>query len=164
MAFTLEDGTGVADANTWTSVLFADTYFAERGIVAWAGVDAVKEVALIQAADYIHGRFGMRWLPVGEQEVTAEALYTFGGTIPVQLKRAQCQYAVRALTAKLMPDPVVDENGITLVVTQKVLGPLEKKLQRVGNPMGNPQLLRNYPEADILLSSLLIPSSGRAYR
>lgn len=163
MAFTVEDGTGVTDANTWTPVLFADEYFAERGNVAWSGLDAVKQVALVKAADYIHARFGANWIVVGEDPVTAESLYTFNGTIPKLLKRAQCEYALRALTSPLAPDPSVDENGIALVVTQKVLGPLEKKFQRIGT--GNsPPMFRSYPAADMLLTTLLNPATGRSYR
>jgi hypothetical protein len=162
MAFTVEDGTGVTDANTWTTIVFADTYFAERGNVAWSGIDSVKEIALIKAADYIHARFGANWIYVDPDEVDPEVLYTFGGTIPVKLKRAQCEYAVRALTAVLAPDPSVDENGVTLVVTQKVLGPLEKKFTALGS--GSAPLLRSYPAADMLLTTLLNPSSGRTYR
>lgn len=164
MAFTVEDGTGVTDANSWTDVAFADAYFADRAITAWTGSNSVKEAALIRAADYIHTRFGANWIFVDPDEVDPNVLYTFGGTIPVLLKKAQSEYAVRALTTVLAPDPEVDASGVQTVVIQKVLGPLEKKFQRVGNPMSAPPLLRNYPAADLLLASLVNPASGRTYR
>jgi hypothetical protein len=164
MPFTVETGAGVPDANTWTDDVFADNYFLERGIASWAGVLSVKQVALIKATDYIHSRFGARWIPVGEDGVETDKLYTFNGTIPILLKRAQCEYALRALTAPLAPDPVVDENGMTLVVTAKTLGPLEKKFKVVGNGDSAAPLLRSYPAADMLLTTLLNPASGRTYR
>lgn len=164
MAFTVEDGTGVADANTWTDIPFADEYFAERGNIAWAGVDAKKQAALINSGDYIHARFGSRWKQVLEDQVDPAVLYTFNGTIPVLLKRAQCEYALRALTAKLLPDPVVDANGLVTVVKEKTLGPLTKKYELFGNPMGQAPLMRDYPAADILLVTLINPISGRTYR
>ncbi len=164
MPFTVETGAGVPDANSWIDVAFADNYFSERSITTWTGSSTVKQAALIKAADYIHNRFGSRWITVGEDAVEADKLYTFNGTIPVMLKRAQSEYAVRALSAPLAPDPIVDENGMTLVVTAKTLGPLEKKFKPVGNGDSTAPLLRSYPAADMLLTTLLNPASGRTYR
>jgi hypothetical protein len=164
MPFTVETGAGVQNANSWIDVAFADNYFSERGITAWSDPNTVKQAALIKAADYIHNRFGSRWITVGEDAVEPDKLYTFNGTIPVMLKRAQSEYALRALVAPLAPDPVVDENGMTLVVTEKKLGPLEKKFKAVGNTDSTAPLLRSYPAADILLTTLLNPASGRTYR
>ena len=58
MAFTAEDGTGLADANALCDVTFADAYFEDRRVSAWSGTDAVKEAALIKATDYIESRWG----------------------------------------------------------------------------------------------------------
>ena len=53
MAFTVEDGTGVAGANSLVDVAFADEYFADRGNTVWAALtEEQKQSALILASDY----------------------------------------------------------------------------------------------------------------
>jgi hypothetical protein len=44
MALIVEDGTGKTDANSYSSVATADTYFALRGITAWTCPDTAKEI------------------------------------------------------------------------------------------------------------------------
>lgn len=168
MAFTLEDGTGVVDANSYVDVAFADAYFADRGITAWTGTADLKKTWFIQATDYVEGRFGRRFIgtptnenqglhfPVNDVDELDE------DEIPVKLKRAICEYAIRAKTAPLAPDPTIDASGVAVVTVGKKLGPLEKTFQVVGS--GVPALFRPYPAADMLLAGLLIPSSGRVTR
>lgn len=165
MAFTVEDGTLVADANSYTTVDFADSYFTDRQVTGWTGADAVKEAALIRATDYVEQRFGQRF--IGYQVDADQALSwpryadDYEETeIPVKLQRAVCEYALRALTATLAPDPTLSTEGATVVTTSKKLGPLEKHFEVIHGP----QLLKSYPAADMLLQPLLIPASGRTYR
>lgn len=168
MAFTVEDGTGVADANSYAALDFANDYFTERAVAGWTGADDVKQAALIRATDYIEGRFGQRF--IGDKVDAAQSLSwprTDAGDygedeVPIKLQRATCEYALRALTAALAPDPLVDDSGVTVVTVRKKLGPLEKQLQVVGS--GYPQLIRAYPSADMLLNGLLNPAAGRVYR
>lgn len=156
MTFTVEDGTGVTDANSWADIAFIDAYFADRGIATWTGDETtIKEPAAIRATDYVHTRFGRSWIPVNGDEVDPDVLYTFDGTIPVNLKKAIAEYSLRALSATLAPDPTVDANGLVTVLTKKQLGPLQKQYDLVGNPKATPALLRNYPAADMLLASLV---------
>jgi hypothetical protein len=167
MAFTVEDGTGVAEANSYVELAFAEDYFTDRGNAAWTGADSAKQAALIQATDYIEGRFGRRF--IGEMASTTQGLSwprtdtDFEETeIPVKLQRATCEYAVRALTAALAPDPTVDASGVSVVNTRKKLGPLEKEFQVVGS--GHPVMFRPYPAADMLLTGLLEATQGRVIR
>ena len=53
MAFVTEDGTGLAEANSYVSVAEADAYHADRGNAAWIGEDSAKQSALIKATDYL---------------------------------------------------------------------------------------------------------------
>lgn len=140
------------EGNSFATLSFANSYFAERAILTWKGTDAVKEAALVRATDYIDTRFGDRF--------TCEALEL--EEIPVNLQRACSEYALRALSAALAPDPVLDASGVSVVTVAKTLGPLEKKFQVLGS--GVPQILRSYPAADMLLRGLLIPITGRTYR
>ena len=36
----VEDGTGIADADSYVAVEFADDYFSARGVSAWADLEA----------------------------------------------------------------------------------------------------------------------------
>lgn len=63
MPFVAEDGTGFADANSLTSVAFADTYHAERGNDAWAALSTErKQRNLIVATDYVVGTYETAFL------------------------------------------------------------------------------------------------------
>lgn len=61
MAITLEDGTGVAGAETYISVADASTFHSDRGNSTWTGTDAVKEQALRRGMAYIEGAYRDRW-------------------------------------------------------------------------------------------------------
>lgn len=140
------------EGNSFAALAFADDYFGKRAILDWKGTDGVREAALVRATDYIDNRFGQRF--------TDEALVL--EELPVNLQRACCEYALRALTAALAPDPQVDPSGVSVVTIRKKLGPLEKQLQVLGT--GNPQILRAYPAADMLLRGLLKPTGNMVIR
>lgn len=169
MAFVVEDGTGVAGSNSYASLTFANDYFSERAVAGWIGDDATKQAALIRATDYIEARYGYRF--IGDQVATGQSLswprtsagdYT-SAEIPMKLQRATCEYAMRALTAALAPDPTVDSaTGASVVTVKQKLGPLEKQLQVLGS--GYPSLVRAYPQADMLLQGLTRAASGRTIR
>lgn len=56
MAFIVETGAIVANANSLTSVEFADTYHADRGNTAWVDLALERKQAnLIKATDYFTG-------------------------------------------------------------------------------------------------------------
>ena len=124
MAFVAEDGTGLETANALTDVAFADDYFTDRNIAAWTGTTVVKQAALIKATDYIETRFGS--LFYGDKKSTTQALShpranTTTGEFPVALKRAVCEYAVRSLTATLLPDPEIHASGQGLERTRSTI-------------------------------------------
>lgn len=166
MAFVVEDGSAKADANSYASIAEADSYFADRGNTSWTGADAVKQAALVKATDYIEGRFGQRF--IGAKKTITQALawprtgaadfaYT---AIPVGLRRACCEYAVRALSAELAPDLKVDASGLTVVATKKKVGPIETDYAVPQTGLGStPMLFRPYPAADMLLRGLVYSAS-----
>jgi len=166
MAFVVEDGTAKADATSYVTIVEADEYFADRGMTGWTGEDAVKQSALIKATDYIDGRFGQRF--IGSKKTTAQALAwprtgaaDFADTdIPVKLRRACCEYALRALTSELAPDLKVDASGLTVVATKKKVGPIETEFTVPQSGLGStPMLFRPYPAADMLLRGLVYSAS-----
>lgn len=165
MTFTPEDGTGLDDANSYASVALADAYFAERGISAWTGSNTVKEQALVRATDYIEKRFGGRFR--GRKSTQEQALawprtgaYTRDGypleEVPVLLARATAEYALRALTDTLMPDPTTDASGRVVTRKREKVGPIEEETQYAeGSALD--AIIKPYPAADALLRDLVVP-------
>lgn len=166
MAFTPEDGTGLADANALADVAFADGYFTERGIAAWTGSDTLKEQALVRATDYIETRWGNRGKFKGCVQFpdTPQALsfprtgIGSDGAVPIGVRKAAAEYALRALTVTLAPDPVTQPNGQTVAMTRRKLGPLETEVRY--HEAGSVAVLKPYPAADMLLRPYLLLTGG----
>lgn len=170
MAFVVEDGTGVADANAYITVAWADAYHTDRGNASWAGNDAVKQQAIVRATDYIETRWEGRFKGSQEhldplQPLQWPRLYVYDlnglpvAGIPVALMRATAEYALRALSAALAPDPNLAQGAATLV--RKKIGPIETETRyaEVAVPV-----LQRYPAADRLLRPLLNSPAGHVYR
>jgi hypothetical protein len=173
MAFTVEDGTGLANANAYISVAYADGYFSDRSVGTWTGTAAAKQSAIILATDYIETVFGRRMLGKVEFPETPQALsfprlriFNRSGIeitgIPDKLKKATAEYALRALTASLMPDPVVSDSGFAITSKIETIGPItEETTYQTGG--ASPRLIKPYPAADRLLAEFISPA-GRNYR
>lgn len=169
MAFVVEDGTGVANANSYATVEFADAYFEDRGNTDWTGDDAAKQKVLVRATDYVEGRFGLRF--IGEQKTLTQSLswpryYAApyeDDVIPLKLQKAVCEYAVRAISGKLAPDLEVTDSGHSVVITKEKVGPIETEYAKA-NEFAQAAVFRPYPEADMLLAGLLDSASGRTIR
>lgn len=158
MAFVVEDGTGLADANSYASVAFADAYFAERGITAWTGTNTQKEQWLVQATDYIDFRFGRRF--AGERLTTTQALIfpidLYDG-LPTVLLKATSEYALRAISGPLAPDLTFNASGTAVTETFRKVGPIETKTKFATSGAGSVLMkFRPYPAADALLAELFI--------
>lgn len=159
MAFVVEDGTGLANANSYVSVADADAYFADRGITAWTGSSTVKEQALIRATDFIETVYGRRFrgsVVTDTQALSFPRYITGEDEIPSDLKKATCEYALRALSASLLPDPSSDATGLPLMGKTTIVGPIETTVRYSGTV---PALTKNYPAADMLLAGLVRPAS-----
>jgi hypothetical protein len=58
----VEDGTGLANAESYASLTYVRTYHADRGSsVLTSGSDAAVEAALRRATRYVDG-YGQRWV------------------------------------------------------------------------------------------------------
>ena len=125
MAIIVETGEIVPNAESYVSVAECDLYHANRGNSLWTGIDSVKESALRKAVAYLDGNYRSRWkgdrVSFGTQalewprynvEVPGGGLFGFAAfnnwlpsdSIPQRLKDAQCELALRALTAELAAD------------------------------------------------------------
>jgi len=101
----VEDGTGLEDANSYTSLEFADDYFSARGVSEWQVLEtSKKEQLLIKATDFVDNIY--QWY--GRKEFEHQALRfprielrDYEGAeingIPTCLKLAICDAALIAL-------------------------------------------------------------------
>lgn len=80
--------------------------------------------------------------------------------IPEKLRQATVEYAFRAISGSLMPDPVVGDTGQDIRRQFEKVGPIETE---VAYSASVKQIFKKYPEADRLLSEL-IGSTGGVYR
>jgi len=107
MALTVEDGTGLAAAESYISEADADTYFGERGSpTAWTGLaSAAKESALRYATEWLDGQFD--WVGTVVNFSTPQALgwprnnasdheaRTLASTsVPARVEDATCEVAL----------------------------------------------------------------------
>lgn len=159
MALIIEDGTNVANADSFATVAECRTYADGRGLTL-PTEDADVEILLRTAADYlnsIEAHFqGMRYFYADGQTLCfpRDDIYEFdhciGGEIPVALKNAQCQLAVDANSNDLQAA------GTGREVIEKKIGPLTTKYNATGNSA--PQY---YPTAAFaLLKPLFKPTDG----
>lgn len=69
--------------------------------------------------------------------------------IPDRLREATFEYAYRANTAELAPDPTVDASGLQLTKTRDKVGPIETEREFAENSIV--RITKPYPAADRLL-------------
>lgn len=162
MAFIVETGIGLQDANSLTSVSFADEYFADRMNDVWSKltVDA-KQAALLRATAYVCGNYEFK----GARLTHSQALcWPRGGIIgpegqiplgvPRCIQIATSELAVRASQGPLIQDPVVDEGGRPIKIKQLRAGPLQKMIEYAGP--GEYEKMSRYPAVDALIHSWLL--------
>jgi len=145
MAFTLEDGTGVANANAYIDETFADTFHGDRGNTTWTIANtADKQSAIIRATDYVDKRFGARFRGYKEhhdQGLEWPRISAFDNDdflwdgVPAPLEKAVAEYALIALQISLLPLPARPYSTLdpaTGSVTSGVSGQVVSKREKVG--------------------------------
>lgn len=191
MALTVEDGTGLEDADTYATLAEADARFELLGgalAEEWNGAsDAEKEMALKRASVYVDLRFSA--LYVGQRTSAAQAFawprsyayteegFSLIGSVPKALKNAVAEYAARALTVNLLPDPTqpfsqAQDGGSTtqgntgrVISKRSKAGAVESEVHYSenaprGTAVGGGGLARgedlpSYPSTDMLLRPIL---------
>lgn len=172
MAFIVEDGTGKSDANAYCDVAFVDAYFADvGGNATWTAADnAAKQAAIVKATRYIDQRFArqFRGLQLSQyqslqwpREVNAIDWLYRNFEMPLELKRACAEYAVRSLVAPLVSDPAESQD---IVEKSVKAGPVEKRTKYAASARRSAVVsnaaLKDYPAADLWVESLLRSSSS----
>ncbi len=97
----IEDGTGVANANSYLSVADATDYHAERGDDVWAdATPSTMAKALVRATDYIEATYRARGNPLtASQGLQWPRVGDWG--LDARVKRATAILAVEALSGPL---------------------------------------------------------------
>jgi hypothetical protein len=106
MALIVEDGSGLANANSYVTAADADTYFASIGELGWAGDTSFKEQNLINATAAVDATYGPRYISFLRDEVTQSLLWPReqvwdrhsrridDGALPTSLINATCEMAL----------------------------------------------------------------------
>lgn len=128
MALVVEDGTGLAQADSYISVEQADTYMTRMGHDAWVtAAQDDKEKALRQATQYVDSRYRYKNQPLKpEQSLEWPRI-----GLPWPIKRvvdATCELAIRALTANLYADVAPTD-----AVKSETIGPISTVYQESKN-------------------------------
>lgn len=174
MSFQVEDGSGLANANSYVELAFVLDYFTDRNVPAWAALtsDTIRQAACIAATDYIDSRWGAYFL--GCKLTTIQALEfprdafvddSDVGYIPEALKKATAEYALRASSSPLAPDIDQDPSGYQVSRKYEKVGPIEERTDFAFlGPGSTRQLLKPYPAADMLMRTLLKNVQGSVIR
>lgn len=162
MSLIVEDGTGLATAESYISVADAGTYHSNRGNTAWAALtsDTVREQYLRKGTDYIEQVYGLRWqgyqvyptvqaLSWPRYDVWTGERYIESDEIPTAIKNACAELALKAATETLNEDL---EQG---VIREKV-GSIEVEYDK-----SSPQAKR-YKAVDAMLAPFLKAGGGGA--
>lgn len=161
MAFTVETGSIVANANAYITVAELDAYWLDRAVTL-SGDESTKQAAIIIATQYVD--LNNTWK--GEITSQAQALdfpraYITDNegreldknTIPAQLKYAVCEYAKRQLNSDIQPDVSTDERGTLVSISQSIAGAVqESKTYESGT--GGYFGIKRYPLADNYLKGI----------
>lgn len=166
MALVLEDGTGLANSNSYGAVAAFKTYHDDRGNSYGTSNDTAIGQALIKATDYIDQRFGTVFK--GQRKSDTQALcwprdyaYTELGNVltglPVNLVKATFEYALAYLSGDIFLAPTVDASGIQVTGVTKKVGPIETST--TFQEGAAPQKWKRIPKADLMIRTLTIGGS-----
>ena len=155
MALIVEDGSKVANANSYQSVDDLRTFATARNITTLPAIDADCEALLLKAMDAL-AEFGNRWQGIPTYTDQALAWPRYGAyvnglqidsrSIPYELKYAQLQLAIEAISSDLQEN----DDGKGAVISEKV-GPIEKTYETRGKIKGVSAFSKPMAQINLLL-------------
>lgn len=162
MAFTVETGAGLADSNSFTSVEYADVYFADRLNEDWSKLSVnAKQAALLRATAYVCGQYDFKGVRLTSSQALCfprKGVTDQNGNVPKGIpecvKIVTCELAVRASKGPLIQDPTIDEGGRLVKMKQLRAGPLHKTVEYAGP--GEIIEMSRYPAVDQLMCPWLL--------
>jgi hypothetical protein len=159
MALTIETGAGVANANSYISVVNAQTWVTARGL----GV-TVTEALLLRAMDYLESKRAeyqgyktdsdqaLQW---PRDDVYLDGAEIESDVIPQELISAQCQLACDAYSMDLLPSG----DGREVVKESTIMGLVAKEYSPGSGGAARPHLRA----ADAFLAPLLKSALGGGF-
>lgn len=164
--FVVEDGTGLATANSYLSVADAATYFETYSDPsAWdLAATSDRQTALRMATQWLDNRFLGRWKGTRANESQALAWPRSGVededgyavssiAIPAKLKHATAEMALRFLADSSVSDLEADTDLASEVISERTKVDVIETEKRYG-PAGK-RTGTNYPKVGLLLAGLL---------
>lgn len=162
MALIVEDGSGLANAEAYASVAFADDYCDKRGIAIWATYTTTqKEARLRNGAEYIDNEFRGRFIGVKRTDTQArqfprfqledeDGRYVSHESVPTPVAQANVEAALRDDLHL-----VIEKPG-SITAEAKEIGPLKKSTSYGGSGRSQTPY---YPKIRKLLAIFLLPMS-----
>jgi hypothetical protein len=171
MSLTAQDSTGrVSGANAYITVAEFKAYHAARSQSYGAATDPDIDAAIVRATDYLDTRFRFVGRKLTGRDQTTEwprlgawdrDRYIVNG-IPEEVKEACAEYALRALTVTLAPDPTQAASGATV---ESYTTPVDVISESYTFAAGGAFVMPKYPAADQkLIRTGLVRQSGEVIR
>lgn len=170
MALIVENGTGLATAESYVSVAYATARNLSLGNSTWAGLTTAQmEEALRRATNYMEQSYRLRWAGfrltdtqalawprryVLRPDSSANALYGYGtgyyafDAVPVEVQQACSDLALRAAGGDLLADQTQRKSSVTV-------GPISTSYEAGG------KLSTTYAAIDALLRPMLTTGAGQ---
>lgn len=153
MTLIVEDGTGLATAESFASVAYADARMTALGMTNWAGLSTTeKEQALRRATTYMEQAYRPRWkgtrlmrdqaLSWPRYGVRADGWDVPSTAVPIDVANTCADLALKAAAGDLNAD-------LTRAIIREKVGPLETEYSAT-----SPDSVR-YRSADMALASYL---------
>lgn len=136
----VEDGTGLANAESYVSVAYADDYVSKYATpteaAAWTALDnAGKERALRQGTDFLETRYRTLWVSRRTSQLQrlswprsfvddADCFPVGSDEVPEQVKRADVIAALQSLRGDMIPNITTG----SIKSQRSKIGPLEKEV------------------------------------
>lgn len=171
--FTPQDDTGtVAAANVYGSLAEFKQYHLDRGNSLGTFTDPQIQVAMVRARDYLDTRWTFPGLPLTYPTQTTQFprqdIYDLQGNpltgVPLAVKQAEYEYALRALSANLFVDAPAPDGG-RLIESERVKVDVietETTYAAGGLSLNGDFIMPAFPLADLILRRAgLIGPSGR---
>lgn len=166
MAFIVEDGSIVPNANAYITVDKLKSYWLDRGVTL-SQSPSVLQPAIIIATQYVDLNFQWKGSIVSDSQsldwprsdvYDNEGRPIASDIIPNQLEYAICEYAQRQLTSPIQPDVSPDGRGNVTKIMEKV-DVIEREIE-YEEGTGGYYGLKRYPLADNYLNGLTVSTVG----
>jgi len=162
MAFVVETGAGIPNANSYASVSASDSYVTDRGVTGWLSLSVpAKEQALIKATDYLEATYRDAWkggriaaaqsLSWPRSGVVADGFLLAANAVPLPVVYSCIEMALRAAGGETL---IADQGQR---VKREKIDVIEIEYQDFSDPTAR------YPFINRMLSPYVLSSSDGSF-